>query len=106
MDYRRQVRRLAATFACAAWLAGMATLIAPLGASAAVSTNCGSRTITVPAAGGGKALAVPASRISVGGGATCAEAYAVIRGVVTKKVPAVGPSVPPTFRFPAACTPK
>jgi hypothetical protein len=65
----------------------MTTLIAPLGASAAGSTSCGSRTITVPAAGGGKTFAVPASRITVEGGATCAEAYAVIRGVVTKKPP-------------------
>jgi hypothetical protein len=88
MDYRRQAGRLAAIFACAASLAGIAALIAPLGASAAGSTTCASKTITVPAAGGGKTVAVPVSRISVHGGATCAEAYAVIRGVVTKKVPA------------------
>jgi hypothetical protein len=82
-----------AVLACAASLAGMATVLAPASASARAATSCGSKTIAVPVKGH-KALSVPISRISVEGGATCAEAYAVIRGSLVKKLPAgwtVGP---------------
>jgi hypothetical protein len=75
-----------AILACAALLAGTATAIAPAAASAQGSSSCGSKSIKVPQKGG-KALHVAASRIKVEGGATCAEAYAVIRGAVTKNLP-------------------
>jgi hypothetical protein len=85
--------RAIAVLACAAALVGTATVLAPASASAHGATSCGSKTIAVPVKGR-KAVRVPISRISVEGGATCAEAYAVIRGSLVKKLPAgwtVGP---------------
>src|SRR3954453_20559831 len=84
---RFNLKRGAAILGCAASLAGAGTAIAPGIAPAAVkSTNCGSKAIIVPVKAG-KTTKVPASRIRVEGGATCKDAYAVIRGVVTKELP-------------------
>jgi hypothetical protein len=93
MRSRLQLGRGVALLACTASLAGTASVLAPSSASARAATSCGAKTIQVPVKGQ-KTLSVPISRISVAGGATCAEAYAVIRGTLTKKLPAgwtVGP---------------
>jgi hypothetical protein len=79
-------RRAAATLGCAAALAGSALVGAPGAAAHAPGAQaCGSRTIAVHA--GGKTTHVAVSRIRAEGGATCKVAIAVIRGVVTKKLP-------------------
>ncbi|MCW2981778.1 MAG: hypothetical protein JWO14_3505 [Solirubrobacterales bacterium] len=80
------LRRIAAVFACAASLAGAAVAVTPdVAAAGPASSSCGSRSIAVKA--GGKQVRVAASLIKVEGGATCAEAVAVIRGVVLNKIP-------------------
>jgi hypothetical protein len=83
---RMQFRRGVAIVACAASAAGTITTLAPGAASARTASSCGAKTIEVPLKSG-KPLHVPVSRIRVEGGATCREAYAVIRGAVTKKLP-------------------
>ncbi len=80
-----RLRRTAAILVCAASLAGGAAGIAPVGAVARAASSCGSKEIAVREAG--KTLTVPVSRITVSGGATCRQAYAVIRGVLLKEVP-------------------
>jgi hypothetical protein len=80
------LRRIAAVFACAASLAGAAVAVTPdVAAAGPASSSCGSRSIAVKA--GGEQVRVAASLIKVEGGATCAEAVAVIRGVVLNKIP-------------------
>jgi hypothetical protein len=84
---RLNPKRGAAILGCAASLAGFGASLAPGIAPAAVkSTSCGSKVIVVPV-NGGTATKVPVSRIRTEGGASCKVAYAVIRGVVTKKLP-------------------
>jgi hypothetical protein len=100
---RPHLRRGIAILACTASLAGTATVLAPASASAAAASSCGSKTISVPV-NGQKALSVPVSRIRVEGGATCAEAYAVIRGSLLKKLPAGWTVGPGQFKVPSGLT--
>jgi hypothetical protein len=87
MRNRLHPRRVAAILACTASLAGTATALAPGTAAAApAASNCGSKSIKVPQKGS-KTVYVAVSRIRVEGGATCAEAFKVIRGAVTKNLP-------------------
>ena len=86
MEKRVHLGRGAAIAACAASLAGGAAALAPAAASARAASSCGSKTISV-AQKGGKTVTVPVSRISVEGGATCAEASTVIRGALVHKPP-------------------
>jgi hypothetical protein len=79
-----KLRRGAALFGCAAALVGTAAAVAPGAAFARAAESCGSKTISIPQKSG-KSLHVPVSRIRVEGGATCTEAYAVIRGGLLKK---------------------
>ena len=86
MNYGTNFRRGAAVLACAAfWPARVRrSRRAPRARRAPPRRPAaGSRTIAVPVKGG-KSLKVPASRIKVEGGATCQEAYGVIRGALTK----------------------
>jgi hypothetical protein len=78
-------RRTVAMLACAASLAAGAAALGPAGAAARAPSSCGSKDVAVKEAG--KTLTVPVSRITVSGGATCKQAYAVIRGVLLKEVP-------------------
>jgi hypothetical protein len=100
----RHLGRATALFACVAALAGGAAAVGPGSAAAHAGTNCGARTITVKA-GGGKAVRVPASRIAVEGGATCADAYKVIRGKVTKRLPSGWTVSRGTYKVPRGLTP-
>jgi hypothetical protein len=84
MTSRFNLGRGTAILACAASLAGTAAAVAPGTAVARAAEGCGAKTISIPQKNG-KSLHVPASRIRVEGGATCEEAYAVIRGAVLKK---------------------
>jgi hypothetical protein len=81
-----RLRRGAALLGCAAALAGTAAAIAPGAALARAAESCGSKTISIPQKSG-KSLHVPVSRIRVEGGATCTEAYAVIRGELVNNGP-------------------
>jgi hypothetical protein len=103
MKNRLHLGHGAAIVACAASLAGTVTALAPDNASARMGTSCGSKIIAVPQKGG-KSLNVPVSRIRVEGGATCAEAYAVIRGAVTKKLPSGWVVRPGNFQVPNGLT--
>jgi hypothetical protein len=103
MKDRLHLGRGIAVLACAASLAGTATVLAPATASAAAPSSCGSKTIKVPVKGQ-KALTVPVSRIRVEGGATCAEAYAVIRGSLLKELPAGWKGGPGHFKVPDGLT--
>ena len=103
MNIKLNVRRTLAAIACAGFLAGSATTIAPAAASAAVSGGCGSRTIQIPEKSG-KALSVPVSRIRVEGGATCAEAYKVVRGALTKNLPKGWTVGAGSFKVPSGLT--
>jgi hypothetical protein len=79
------LRRATAVLGCAASLAGAA--LAPGAVAAAPKAkSCGSKSISV-AIKGGKTTTFSASMIRAEGGATCAEAVRVIRGVVTKNLP-------------------
>jgi hypothetical protein len=80
------LRRAAVVLVCSASLAGTAAVVVPPAAAAPAASSCGATSITVKH-GGGKPVSVPVSRITVEGGATCAEAYKVIRGALAKKPP-------------------
>jgi hypothetical protein len=80
------LRRALAILISSAALAGTAAAVVPVAASAQAAKSCGSASIAVKAAGG-KPVTVPVSRISVEGGATCAEALKVIRGALAKNPP-------------------
>ena len=83
---RLNFKRGAAILGCAASLAGTTIAIGPGTAAAAGAKACGSKSISVKGTAG-KTTHVAASRIRVEGDATCADAYQVIRGVVTKNLP-------------------
>jgi hypothetical protein len=103
---RLNLRRGAAILGCAASLAGAGAVAVPGAAMAAPKPqSCGSKVITVPVKGG-KTVKVSASRIRVEGGATCKDAYAVIRGVVTKKLPAGWTVSHGNFNVPKGLTPQ
>jgi hypothetical protein len=84
MNSSSKIRRGAALLGCAAALVGTAAAVAPGAAIARAAESCGSKTISIPQKSG-KSLHIPVSRIRVEGGATCTEAYAVIRGGLLKK---------------------
>jgi hypothetical protein len=86
MKHTMHLRRAAAIFACSASLASAAAAIGPDAASAHAANSCGSVSLPVKHSGG-KPVTVPVSRIRVEGGATCAEAYKVIRGALAKNPP-------------------
>jgi hypothetical protein len=99
------LKRAAAVLGCVASLAGPAAL-APAGAAAAPKAmSCGARSIKVPVKGG-KAVTTPVSLIRVEGGATCAEATAVIRGVLTKELPKGWKVTKGNFKVPHGLTPQ
>jgi hypothetical protein len=103
---RLNLKRGAAILGCAASLAGMGAIAVPGAASAAPkSQSCGSKAITVPVKGG-KTVKVSASRIRVEGDATCKDAYAVIRGVVTKELPNGWTVSRGNFKVPKGLTPQ
>jgi hypothetical protein len=80
--------RLTAVLACAVSLAGTAVAIAPTAASARAGTKCPEKSFTVkPVSGGGESVESTAKAISVKGGVSCTEAYAVIRGSLEGKPP-------------------
>jgi hypothetical protein len=85
MRHSIHLRRAAAIVGCSASLAGAALVAAPGAGAAPTAHSCGAKTIAVKT--GGETTKVPASRIRVEGGATCAEAVKVIRGVVLHKIP-------------------
>jgi hypothetical protein len=80
------LRHVAVVLACSASLAATATAVVPAAAAPPAASSCGATSITVKHSGG-KPVSVPVSRITVEGGATCAEAYQVIRGALAKKPP-------------------
>jgi hypothetical protein len=86
MKERLDPRRSAAVLACAAALAAPAWSATPA-AAAPAAHGCPSTTVKA-AQDGGKSVTVPVSRIRVEGGATCKEALTVVRGFVTKELPA------------------
>jgi hypothetical protein len=83
---RIHLGRKLAILATAASLAGTGAALGPAAASAHTGKSCGSKTIAV-SAGGGKKVNVAVSLIKVSGGATCAQASAVISGYVLHKTP-------------------
>jgi hypothetical protein len=100
------LKRGAAVLGCAASLAWSAAALTPATATAAPrAQSCGSKVIIVPVKGG-QATKVPASRIRVEGGATCKDAYAVIRGVVAKKLPKGWTVTHGNFKVPAGLVPQ
>ena len=103
---RANLKRLTAVLGAAAALTGAA--IAPGAAPAAAAGNgaksCGARSINVRS--GGKVTRFPVSLIRVEGGATCAEAVRVIRGVVTKKLPRGWTASRGNFKVPHGLTPQ
>jgi hypothetical protein len=78
--------RKLAILATAASLVGTGAAIAPAASAHAGTKNCGSKSIAV-SAGGGKKVRVAVSLIRVSGGATCAQATAVISAYVVHKTP-------------------
>jgi hypothetical protein len=106
MNTRLNLRRGAAILTCAASLAAAAAFVAPVASAAApAASSCGSKTIKVTAMGGA-ASNVAVSRIRVEGGATCAEAYAVIRGAVLKELPTGWTLHRGNFEVPHGLTPQ
>jgi hypothetical protein len=103
MSHRMNPRRAAAILACAVSLAGTTTVLAPGTALAHAASSCGSKSIKVSQQGG-KSVDVAVSRIRVEGGATCAEAYKVIRGAVTKELPRGWVLGPGNFKVPPGLT--
>jgi ribosomal protein L35AE/L33A len=84
---RLHLGRKLAILATAASLVGTGAAVAPAAASAhAGGKSCGSKSIAVSASGGKKVM-VAVSLIRVSGGATCAQASAVISGYVVHKTP-------------------
>jgi hypothetical protein len=103
---RPNLRHATATLACVASLGGAGAVLAPGAATAAPGAqSCGAKVITIPTKGG-EASKVPVSRISVRGGATCRDAYAVIRGVVTKKLPRGWSVAHGNFKVPSGLVPQ
>jgi hypothetical protein len=80
------LRRAIAILVSSAVLAGTAAALVPVAASAHAAKSCGSASIAIKHTGG-KPVTEPVSRISVEGGATCAEALKVIRGALAKNPP-------------------
>jgi hypothetical protein len=80
------LRRAIAILVSSAVLTATAAAVVPDAASAHAATGCGSVSLPVKHTGG-KPVTVPVSRIRVEGGATCAEAYKVIRGALAKNPP-------------------
>jgi hypothetical protein len=102
---RNTIRRGAAILGCAASLAGTTVALAPgIATAAPAAKSCGAKVISAPV--NGKAGQVAASRIRAEGGATCAEAYAVIRGVVTKKLPRGWTVAHGNFKVPKGLVPQ
>jgi hypothetical protein len=86
MKTKLRLGRLVAALACAASLAGTATVIAPVAASARAVTKCPDKSFAVKPAAGGKTVNTTAKAISLQGAVGCTEAYAVIRGSLEGKV--------------------
>lgn len=103
---RPNLKRATAILGCAASLAATGAVAVPAATAAAPrSQSCGSKVITVPVKGA-KPAKVVASRISVQGGATCRNAYTVIRGVVTKEMPRGWTVSRGNFKVPNGLTPQ
>jgi hypothetical protein len=86
---RANLTRWSAVLGCVAALSASTAALAPTALAAPAghgAKSCGSKTIAVQSRNG-KVTRFPVSRIRVEGGATCAEAVRVIRGVVTKHLP-------------------
>jgi hypothetical protein len=75
--------RGAAILACAASLAGTATVVAPTAAWAAGS-SCANKSVALKTEEG-STLHIPVKAITVEGGVSCAEAYKVIAGALVGK---------------------
>jgi hypothetical protein len=85
MKSKLHLGRGAAILACAASLAGTAVVVAPTAASARVASSCPNKSLPIQPEVGGQILHIPVRAVTVEGGATCAEAYAVISGGLTGK---------------------
>jgi hypothetical protein len=105
MKSKLQLGRGAAILACAASLAGTAVAVAPTAASARAASTCANKSVKVPVEGG-KPIHVPVKAITVEGGVSCAEAYKVIVGTLSGKLPSGWKSVPANFEAPTGLIPQ
>jgi hypothetical protein len=100
MKSKLHLGRGTAILACTASLAATSLLVAPV-SPAAAATKCGNKTVKVPVEGG-KPVNYPVKAIEVEGGATCAEAAAVIGPFLAGQPPAGWKSVTPHYELPKA----